>query len=54
MFYPPSLGACVEYCSYKGLTLNNNLFNKLINLFVEYCSYKGLTLKSLPLFLDSP
>ena len=32
----------VEYCSYKGLTLNH-LRNKYFHCIVEYCSYKGLT-----------
>ena len=33
----------VEYCSYKGLTLDKSKFSKSIS-FVEYCSYKGLML----------
>ena len=32
----------VEYCSYKGLTLCNQLILPFA-LYVEYCSYKGLT-----------
>ena len=45
----------VEYCSYKGLTLNTRVFFNLISYIVEYCSYKGLTLETdQPHSFDNP
>ena len=34
----------VEYCSYKGLTLMQEVNQLIVDANVEYCSYKGLTL----------